>query len=446
MYSSIQALLDAAKEAFVLENEKVVIKNEKKLRDGIIDWLIKEAIFNENETIVKYARSLISKIAKELGAYSASIQILYDAMGNEEVGGFSVPAINLRGLTYDMSRTVFRAGMKLNVGPIIFEIAKSEIGYTYQRPSEYTACVLAAAIKEGWKGPVFIQGDHFQVKASKYKENPEKEIEGVKDIIKEAIAGEFYNIDLDTSTLVDLSYETLDEQQKDNYTIAAELTKYIRELEPEGITISVGGEIGEIGTKNSTPAELRAYMDGYKRVLGETLKGISKMSVQTGTAHGGVVLPDGSIADVKVDFETLKKLGEVARNEYGLSGAVQHGASTLPDEAFHNFPEVKTAEIHLATGFQNIIYDHKLLPADFREKIYAYLRENFAKEKKEGQTEEQFIYKTRKKGFGPFKQEWWDLSRDILDPIMMDLQIKFEFLFKQLKVENTLDMLKKYFD
>ena len=35
---------------------------------------------------------------------------------------------------------------------------------------------------------------------------------------------------------------------------------------------------------------------------------------------------------------------------YGLAGAVQHGASTLPDELFHRFPAVETAEIHLATG------------------------------------------------------------------------------------------------
>ena len=60
-------------------------------------------------------------------------------------------------------------------------------------------------------------------------------------------------------------------------------------------------------------------------------------------------LPDGGVAEVKLDFEVLRELGEVAR-AYGLAGAVQHGASTLPDELFHHFPAVETAEIHLATG------------------------------------------------------------------------------------------------
>ena len=74
-----------------------------------------------------------------------------------------------------------------------------------------------------------------------------------------------------------------------------------------------------------------------------------KVSVQTGTSHGGVPLPDGGVAEVKLDFEVLRELGEVARS-YGAAGAVQHGASTLPDELFHRFPAVETAEIHLATG------------------------------------------------------------------------------------------------
>jgi hypothetical protein len=100
------------------------------------------------------------------------------------------------------------------------------------------------------------------------------------------------------------------------------------------VTISIGGEIGEVGTENSTPEELRAFMDGFNRVLqaaGAGDAGLSKISVQSGTSHGGVVLADGSIADVALDLETLRILGEIARDEYGLSGAVQHGASTLPD-------------------------------------------------------------------------------------------------------------------
>lgn len=107
------------------------------------------------------------------------------------------------------------------------------------------------------------------------------------------------------------------------------------------------------------------------------------------------------------------------------------------------FPETGTSEVHLATGFQNIIYDNPALPAKFREEIYSYIKENFAKEWKEGQTEEQFIYSTRKKGFGELKKKWWDLPNDIKVPIMKELEAKFDLLFNKLKVGNTKDYVQK---
>ena len=165
--------------------------------------------------------------------------------------------------------------------------------------------------------------------------------------------------------------------------------------------------------------------------------------MQTGTAHGGVVLPDGSLAKVKIDFDTLKALSEHARKDYGLSGCVQHGASTLPDEAFDMFPKTGTSEVHLATGFQNITYDNPALPADFRNEVYDFIKTEFAKEQKEGQTEEQFIYKTRKKGFGPLKKRWWNLPKEVKGPIMKELEDKFGLLFEKLKVGNTTEIVQK---
>jgi len=209
----------------------------------------------------------------------------------------------------------------------------------------------------------------------------------------------------------------------------------------------VGGEIGEVGSKNSTVGELRAFMDGYLKELekrGKALKGISKISVQTGTSHGGVVLPDGSIASVKLDFDTLQNLSEAARKEFGMAGAVQHGASTLPDEAFDNFPKRGTAEVHLATAFQNMIYDSTHFPAPLREKIYDYIRKELTAEKGAKDTEEQFIYKTRKKGFGPFKKDMWNLPPDVLRGIGKELEDKFFFLFDKLAVLNTRDVTAKF--
>jgi fructose-bisphosphate aldolase, class II len=425
----------------------VRILDEARFKSELIDDLVYTVVFSPDSATRGAAAFLICRGAASLGIMSASIQSLYQAMGRKEIGGFTVPAINIRGITYHVAQAVFRAAMKGNVGPVIFEIARSEIGYTRQRPLEYTCAVMAAAIKSGWSGPVFLQGDHFQINAKRFAADGEKETQAVKDLIREAIQAGFYNIDIDTSTLVDLSQPTVKDQQRTNFTLAAELTALIRDLEPEGITVSVGGEIGEVGGKNSTVDELRIFMDGYLEELkmrGAIYKGISKISVQTGTTHGGVPLADGTVAKVKIDFDVLEKLSETARAHYGLSGAVQHGASTLPDEAFDRFPATGTAEIHLATGFQNMIYDSKGFPAQLRAKIYNHLKAEMKSEWKEKDTEEQFIYKTRKKAFGPFKLELWSLPADVRDEICAELERKFAFLFDKLRVNGTRPLLDQF--
>ncbi len=405
------------------------------------DILALNASIGPDEEVRNAARWLILKAAHVLGSHPASIDAVYRARGRGEIAeAFTVPAINIRGMTYDTARAAVRSVQKRDGGAFIFEIARSEIGYTNQRPAEYVSQVVAAAIREEFHGPVFIQGDHFQVNAARYKADPDAEVKAVKDLIAEAVGAGFYNIDIDTSTLVDLSRPTLAEQQELNFRLCAELTAYIRGLEPAGIRVSVGGEIGEVGGKNSTVEELRAFMDGYNaalKAIGAELAGLSKISVQSGTEHGGIVLPDGSVADVQIDFETLEALSRVAREEYGLAGAVQHGASTLPDDAFDRFPKTGTAEIHLATGFQNLFYDSLYLPDELREKMYAWLDANCAGERKPDWSDEQFYYKTRKKAFGPHKEDIWDVDWGTRKSLSEDLEDKFDFFFEQLGVDGT---------
>jgi fructose/tagatose bisphosphate aldolase len=423
-----------------IKDGNVELKDKAGLK-AVMDELIYEAVFTEDKDRQIALFTLIKEAAKAAGSVPASIQGLYEEMGRN-YPGFTVPAINIRGLTYDTAKAIFRKANEMNVGALIFEIARSEIGYTKQRPIEYSTVVLAAAVKEGFTGPVFIQGDHFQLVRKNYLADPKPETDYVRSLIKEAIDAEFYNIDIDSSTLVDLEKPTLKEQQRPNFENASSLGAYIREIQPKGIDVSIGGEIGEIGGKNSTPDELRAYLDGFKEIF-KSGKGLSKLSVQTGTSHGGVVLPDGTLAKVKIDFDTLRILSDMARKEYGLSGCVQHGASTLPEEAFHMFPETGTSEVHLATGFQNIMYDSTAMPSDFKNEVYQFIKTEYKKEWKEGQTEEQFIYSTRKKGFGPLKKKWWDLPLNVKEPIMKELEDKFGLLFDKLRVGNTKDIVNR---
>ncbi len=439
-----QQVIDLYGGAVVPTAKGVTVRDPARLRSAATDRLVWQAVFASGDER-EAARWLLWELGQATGARPASINELYMARGRGDVGGFTVPAINVRVMAYDTARAIFRAALSGKAGAIILEIARSEIAYTEQRPAEYVSVMIGAALREGYTLPLFIQGDHCQVNHKKYQADPEGEVGEVKKLIAEEIGAGFYNVDVDTSTLVDLSQATLEEQQRANYERAAEITAFIRGQEPRGVTVSVGAEIGEVGMKNSTVEELHAFMQGYNRSLAALgkLEGISKISVQTGTSHGGVVLPDGSIADVKLDLQALEALSKVAREQYRLAGAVQHGASTLPSNAFGNFPRIETAEIHLATNFQNIVFDHPRLPADLKQRIRGWLDENAASERKSGDTEEQFYYKARKKAIGPFKRELWGLPEEIRTAIAADLERTFAFLFQQLNVNGTADHINR---
>ncbi|NUR20358.1 MAG: aldolase, partial [Gemmatimonadaceae bacterium] len=242
----MQAHIDTMTSIFdgniVVEDGRVTVKNERALSGPQMDTLVREAVFGDEATR-DYARWLLWEIGQAVGVRPSSIHDLYLARGRGEVHGFTVPAVNVRAATYDTVRSIFRVAKKMDAGAFIFEIARSEIAYTDQRPTEYVAVIIAAALREGFRGPVFIQGDHFQVNHKKYAVDPKTEVDSVKQLVTEAVAAGFYNIDIDTSTLVDISKKTLDEQQRLNYEVGIDILKHVRAQQPEGVNISVGGEI-----------------------------------------------------------------------------------------------------------------------------------------------------------------------------------------------------------
>ena len=164
--------------------------------------------------------------------------------------------------------------------------------------------------------------------------------------------------------------------------------------------------------KNSTVEELHAFMEGYNRTPGGArgeLDGISKISVQTGTSHGGVVLPDGSIADVKLDLAALEALSRGAE-EYGMAGAVQHGASTLPPTRSGTspgsrpprsiLPPISRTSCSIIPGFP---------PTCGSASGAGSTRTRRRAES--GDTAEQFYYRARKRAIGPFKRDMWCCPR-----------------------------------
>ncbi len=444
MTNVIKELIELVDNSLSVDGANVKVLDAKKFKKNIEKLVERSAL--ASDATAGWSRYLIRAAALELGIYPASIHDLYMARGRGDAPmTFTTPAFNLRALSFHAACAMFRAASKINAGAFIFELARSEMSYSAQRPSEYATNIFAAAVAEGFVGPVFIQGDHFQVSAKRYAADSEAELQAVRDLSIEAIAAGFYNIDVDTSTLVDINLPTVEEQQALNSRLSAEFSAFIRSNEPAGVTISIGGEIGEVGTVNSTEPELRAYMDAYNeqmKTLAPGKPGLSKISVLTGTSHGGTVLADGSIAKVTIAFDVLRDLSRVSRKEYGMGGTVQHGASTVAEENFNKFVQNEAIEVHLATNFTTMFFDN--VPADFKQEMYAWLDANNAGDRKPGMTDEQFYYKTRKNAVGPFKAKSYALPEAEKEKLGKAWEAQFGKLFNLLGVKDTKQYTDKF--
>lgn len=372
-----------------------------------------------------------------------SIYPLYMAFARGDVAGFTVPAFNLRGMTEDLAAGIFRAAQDTETGAFVIELARSEMGYTGQNPQEFANRVLTGAKTVGWTKTIFLQGDHFQDKALSPGVIAPGEVEAIQKLIDASFAAGIYNIDIDASTLVDLSQPDILAQQRTNGELTALFTRYIREHQPDGITVSVGGEIGHIGDKNSTEEELDAFMEVFLAKHPQSLPGISKLSVQTGTSHGGKISPDGKMEMMEVDFDVLAKLSAKAR-VYGMAGAVQHGASTLPTSELTRFPQLGAVEIHLATGWQNMIYSMAHFPHSLGDEINAWITQEKGSERKANETDVQFFYRMRKYAWGTFRQKFDNLPREFHTEIQEEMKSRCIQVFEELKVDHTQELIEKY--
>lgn len=360
----------------------------------------------------------LRRFAAAAGVYPSSIRPVYRALADHRLSAMTVPAMNLRGLSYVLARAVFRAGARLQAGPVMFELAPSESDIADQSFAEFCSQVLAAAVREGYRGPVFLQGDHFEVEAG-----PGGDLSPLVRRSEEAVAAGMRQIDLDAAGLADGSAASAEERQRPNALATAHMLAHLRAV-AGGDGLVVGGEVGEIGGANTTQQELRIFLEMVARALPEGVRGLDKVSVQTGTRHGGVLNADGSVGEMPIDLELVARLSATARDEFGLPGVVQHGASTLSMAQLAKLPGAGVSEVHLATGIQNLVFDHPALPTALVERMKRELDEENVTHAESGHyqaiaelSERQRFVMNRWKAWGRYKRELWTLEPQVLAAI-----------------------------
>lgn len=378
-------------------------------------------------------------MADEAGVWPASIGPIYRGLAQGDLPPMTVPAMNLRGLTYDAARAAWRAARALDAGPTMFELAPSEADVSKQRFDEYAAMVLAAAAREGHRGPVFLQGDHFGL-----YEDTSEDFASVQALGREALSAGLMQIDIDAAGLADMAADDPYERQKGNARATARMIVALRSKAggdvrgDVGGDIVFGGEVGEIGGENTDPADLRAFLDQVTAAMPDGVPGLGKVSVQTGTRHGGIVTAAGGTAEMPLDVSLVTQLSGIARDEYGLPGVVQHGASTLTTQQLAQLPEAGVIEVHLATGIQNLILDHPALPAELLERMKRELVGPVSHAESgvydEAKTPEQKFYQNRWRAWGQYKHELWSMPDPVKQEIGDTLEAWFRELFTALQV------------
>jgi fructose-bisphosphate aldolase class II len=138
MPETIESLNGLFGSAVTVAHGRVNVKDPAPLAGAGMDRLVRAAVFAAGD-VQAHARWMIWELGQAVGVQPASIQDLYMARGRGEVHGFTVPAINVRGMAYDTARSIFRTARGMKAAAFLLEIARSEIAYTDQRPAEYVA-------------------------------------------------------------------------------------------------------------------------------------------------------------------------------------------------------------------------------------------------------------------------------------------------------------------
>ncbi|HYE35528.1 hypothetical protein [Methylocaldum sp.] len=421
-----------------IRDNEVDVVDADKLRENCIDRLVYNAVFHESEELRYFLQWLIREAAAKLVIYPTSIQGVHEAAVRGAAPAFTTPALSLHALNYDVARACFRAARETAAGTFIFGYTDEVAGYGFQPPAEYATCILAAAIREGHQRAVFLQSDHIRIGRASYQVSRDDEIGQLKDCLEEAITAGFFNIDIDTSSLADFSRPSFVEQQQPSSRECAELVAFVREIEPEELSINIGAEIKAMGDGNLTADEFRAFMEGFFDCLNIPggKRDLSKI----------IVLVSGASGEVDVDLELLREIGEIARREYGLGLAVRSGITLIPEALFPQFPGNNISELHLVAPFEDLIFDHEAFSPELKKDIYRWINSEWPGERQPGLSDDAFYRATRKRALLPFKQAMWDLPQEQRDRIMADVQAKLVSYFDTLKASNTTGLVRDTVD
>ena len=346
-----------------------------------------------------------------------------------------VMAANIR--VQRSARGIMEAAKELDA-VLLFEIAKSEVGYTAQTPADFYQNIVQTAEEIDFNTPYAIHGDHITIKDT----TPEA-YKGGEDLIKAELAAGFTSYAIDASHNFNINATDVKEQLKDNI----EITKKLAKLIPNEYSLEV--EVGEVGRTDPKTGEkdITTVEEAFTFITALRDAGIKPdlLATNNGTSHGNVFDKNGNvIAKIGIDLQRTKAIADAIK-PMGVRIA-QHGITGTPLEFIPRLLDCGIIKGNVGTNWQNISLD--CIPEELKKKMEQWTLQSpdaaKTKAKKPNITENELILKNIKNAIKPFKAELAaipDSYKKKLDETTKKSAIDF---FKAFNAQGTGSKVKKY--
>ncbi len=392
-------------------NGKIKFLVPRMFRGELVDRLVQTAVFGSSEKLRQIAAYIIHSAANNHGIWCDSLNpVIGSAEGKKQ--DFTIAAFNIRGITYQTALVIFRVANRNKAGPFIFELTPQEMKHTKQSPAEFASCILGAALRTGYKGPIFIQCNGL---------NPHEPADSKGNgaqLITRCIEAGFHNFDLDCPV------------SEKNMELSAKALRIIRENQSEAIPVSIGCRLSGSNGKRISIAVYRNFLQDLNSQTGKQLDGINKIGVEITDVT--LEKQTAESAPVVLDYDYLRKLSKMAREEFHLGGVVIHSA--LSSDPPDNLPDSGIIELQLSAELQNTIFDHSAFPIGLREEMYSYLVTNYSDDRKKDEHSDEFHFRLREALWGHFKKELWALDNQTKSVIFRAIESQILTYFQSLNL------------
>ncbi|MGB3346755.1 MAG: class II fructose-bisphosphate aldolase [Candidatus Humimicrobiia bacterium] len=329
-------------------------------------------------------------------------KLMFNALRDKDV---IVIAINVR--IKHCLRGVMEAAKEAD-SAIIFEIAKSEIGYTDQSPEEYVNYVKEIADRINFNTPYCIHGDHITI-----PENTPEAIKSAEEIVKKEVEAGFTSFAIDASHNFDLNAELTREQLADNIKITTRIAKLIEKLMAEkgkkredyGLEVEVG-EIGKIDPETGEQ-ELTTVDEAVTFIKALNENGVypDLIATNNGTVHGNIYDEEGNIIPI-LGIDAVRTR-EIASSIAPLGVKIaQHGITGTPLKLIHKLIDAGIVKGNVATNFQDIAIEN--MSPELAKRMADWTMKNYAEKvraKKPKISDREIIGKNIKYAIKVFKHE-----------------------------------------